>query len=155
MCELHVASLADSPSHEALSYVWGNPADPETISVNGHRFLITKNLHSAMMDLIPSGSEGSHRTLWIDAICINQGSNPDALSERADQVSLMGDVHSQVSTAVAYLGNPYNDLGLAPEYLASAAKDRYLQLSLKVMRSPGVEESKVAQSLLMFFNRPW
>lgn len=119
-CELHVANLSAPPSYEALSYVWGEKQNPQTITVDGHPFNITRALHAALENLLPE--DGRVRTLWIDAICINQGTDPGALAERAHQVDLMGRIFSSASSVTAYLGEPYHGLDIAFQYLDLAGK---------------------------------
>ena len=75
--------------YEALSYVWvdsngieGVHQLPSHITLNGHAFHITPNLHAALRRL----RDLSHdRTLWIDQICINQAD----IQERNRQVDRM------------------------------------------------------------------
>ena len=43
---------------------------------------------------------GMRRTLWIDALCINQ----DDLVERSAQVSIMGSIYSNTSKVLIWLG---------------------------------------------------
>lgn len=68
-CELSIVSLDENPVYEALSYVWGDPQDTVPIELNGHVFQATTNLRSALRRL---RSASRTRTIWIDAICINQ-----------------------------------------------------------------------------------
>ncbi|RKL38091.1 hypothetical protein BFJ72_g7553 [Fusarium proliferatum] len=66
---LAAKSVVQTPPYEALSYVWGSKQDPRHIYINGNRFAVTQNLFEALAYLrLPD----SDRTLWIDAICINQ-----------------------------------------------------------------------------------
>lgn len=43
----------------------------------------------------------ANRTIWIDAVCIDQSDN----AERASQVDLMGEIQGQSSLLVVWLGN--------------------------------------------------
>ncbi|CAG9977965.1 unnamed protein product [Clonostachys byssicola] len=101
-CSLSVVSLNNHPRFEALSYVWGDPSIKKNVTVDGASHLVTVNLESALRDLrYPS----NRRTIWADAICINQ----DDLDEKNHQIPLMGDIYRKASQVVAYLGhsNPY------------------------------------------------
>ena len=60
---------ATQHSYEALSYSWGSPNKNRTASVNGKALVITENLYWALYHL-RIGDQS--RTLWIDAICIDQ-----------------------------------------------------------------------------------
>ena len=56
-------------SYEALSNTWGDPAITRTATVSGQPFEVTENLYAALRPMrYPEGL----RTLWIDALCINQ-----------------------------------------------------------------------------------
>ncbi|KAH6644167.1 heterokaryon incompatibility protein-domain-containing protein [Boeremia exigua] len=93
---------------EALSYVWGETTDPKRISVadvastitqdtvDGY-LAITSNLHDALQEL---RDPALPRTLWIDAVCINQ----DDLEERASQVNFMAKIYSHAGQVVVWLG---------------------------------------------------
>lgn len=56
-------------AYEALSYSWGAEGSVENITVNDRSLDVTKNLADALFFL---RDESSTRTLWIDALCINQ-----------------------------------------------------------------------------------
>lgn len=77
-CELFTHSLQDRGKgthlYEALSYVWGDPKGSQPIRVNGKEFHVTANLHAALMRL---RDHSLQRILWVDAICINQGSDEE------------------------------------------------------------------------------
>ena len=68
-------STVDTPQHEALSYVWGSREDPANIAVTdgtddtSRALSITRNLAEALPYL---RDHNKTRTLWIDAICIDQ-----------------------------------------------------------------------------------
>jgi hypothetical protein len=89
-------------SYEALSYVWGGERT-QTVYCDGQSIPATPNLVSALsrlrigMDTFPY----FHRTLWVDAICINQ----EDLEERSNQVKLMRDIYSRASKVLLWLGN--------------------------------------------------
>ena len=62
-------SLDDKPAYEALSYCWGDANDRQLVTVDGKDFSVTTNLHIALRYL---RNEEDERTLWIDAVCVNQ-----------------------------------------------------------------------------------
>jgi hypothetical protein len=74
--------------YETLSYVWeGEPGFAE-ISLNGQSRQITTNLFLALCRLRKRHQE---RTLWIDALCIDQSNN----AEKSHQVGLMREIYKQ------------------------------------------------------------
>lgn len=95
-CDLIHQPLAEL-SFEALSYVWGTALTPYQIKVDGKPFYVTYNLHSALQEL---RSEDKDRTMWIDAMCINQGDN----AEKSSQVQLMRDIYAKAIRVVVWLG---------------------------------------------------
>src|SRR5690348_15138303 len=70
-CRLENVPLDEQPEYEAVSYVWGDFQDKRLIKLNEYSFPVTSNLESALRHLRRPSSE---RTLWVDAICIDQSS---------------------------------------------------------------------------------
>jgi hypothetical protein len=97
-CKLHVVSLDAAPFYKALSYVWGDAARLETISLDGQPFSVRENLFSFLAQYRSNGYTGN---LWIDALCIDQTS----IQERNHQVALMGRVYSMAGMVIAWLGS--------------------------------------------------
>ncbi|KAK8085434.1 hypothetical protein PG997_006705 [Apiospora hydei] len=98
-CSLRTCSLKNHPKYEALSYVWGDARVTKPVYVNGHLVQVTSNLTTALRYL---RHHQRPRTLWVDAICINQAD----ILEKGQQVPLMGLIYSQCSQTVAWLGLP-------------------------------------------------
>lgn len=98
----------DEPSHcyEALSYVWGEENRKVNINFkqqNGttdstfSAFAVTQNLSEALLHL---RHEDVTRSIWIDAICINQGDK----TEKNHQVFMMGEVYKKATKVIVWLG---------------------------------------------------
>ena len=82
--EAHLASYqVGDYSYDALSYVWGDPDLTEVLLVDDQGFKVSKNLHTILLHL---RYPDKIRTLWIDAICINQAD----VIEKGQQVAFMG-----------------------------------------------------------------
>ena len=96
-CQLMSVSLNGSTSYYALSYVWGDPNDRESIFLNGHAFEVTHNLAIALRYL---RNPRDDRVFWIDAICIDQRN----LDERSAQVRIMKDIYQSAEKVVSWLG---------------------------------------------------
>ena len=103
---LSTVSLSTNPHYEALSYVWGNPADPKKLVISGRCFSMTWNLASALRSL---RHEQEPRILWVDALCINQAD----LDERSQQVSIMASIYQQAHRVLVYVGERTEDSDLA------------------------------------------
>ncbi|OTB13131.1 hypothetical protein K445DRAFT_320317 [Daldinia sp. EC12] len=102
-CTIEAISL-DNPKaqpYEALSYVWGEPARQWPLDCGGARLLVTKNCHEAMVNLRHGFMS---RVLWIDAICINQGNDYEAIQERNGQVAMMGEIYLKAKRVLVWLG---------------------------------------------------
>ncbi|KAK3902135.1 heterokaryon incompatibility protein-domain-containing protein [Staphylotrichum tortipilum] len=114
-CTLHNHTLTSSSplSYEALSYEWGASLSSHSILVNSTPFPVTDNLFHALHHLrrptIP-------RTLWIDALCIDQSD----LRERNHQVQQMTLIYTHAHTVLAWVGLPTRDSPAAFDFLREA-----------------------------------
>jgi hypothetical protein len=88
----------DEAEFEALSYVWGNPAERKMIECNGRRFDIGINLYTALQE---RRRRRSTVPLWADQICINQSDT----QEKTHQVRMMRDIYSKADRVIIWLGN--------------------------------------------------
>jgi Heterokaryon incompatibility protein (HET) len=87
----------DSPTYEALSYTWGHDKHSIEITVDGHKHMIRRNLHQALIRVrLPT----SPRPLWIDYLCIRQ----DDLDEKAAQVQIIGDIFFSAKRVLVWVG---------------------------------------------------
>ncbi|KAI4858973.1 heterokaryon incompatibility protein-domain-containing protein [Hypoxylon rubiginosum] len=108
----HVSFREDKPPpFEALSYVWGSPANPVSVTIKrtilssgpaidhspSCSLSVTQNLGVALRHL---RDRVKPRTLWIDAICIDQSST----SERSQQVQRMDKIYQHAARVVIWLG---------------------------------------------------
>lgn len=103
------------PSYEALSYVWGQPDFSSPILVNGQELCITPTLTTILLSLRRS----IERTLWVDAICINQSN----LAERAHQVTIMKKIYCLCQRVVAWLGPTLGTIRKRSEHKTDLPED--------------------------------
>ncbi|KAF5706220.1 Heterokaryon incompatibility protein [Fusarium globosum] len=96
-CRLIHAELSWNTRYEALSYHWGDGTVTCPINCSGHTEVIYINLHDALSDLRLPDRE---RVLWTDRLCINQSDDKETTS----QMKLMGEIYSQASQVLIYLG---------------------------------------------------
>ncbi|KAK0654182.1 heterokaryon incompatibility protein-domain-containing protein [Cercophora samala] len=103
--EVETPSVPGAPVYEALSYTWGSATETDLILVQHHsdatstrgKLSVTQNLATALRHL----RRPLHtRTLWIDAICINQQDE----AERNKQVHRMTDIYRLANRLVVWLG---------------------------------------------------
>ena len=147
-------SLNDFPKYEALSYCWGDTSEMTPIEMQEGTFNVTKNLRSALFHL---RREDTSRTLWIDAICINQ----DGLEERAQQVSIMRDIYKGALRTVVWLGDANVDSDaafLTCHVLANYARKSANSGDTVARKSPFqsvIEGLKNDTSVEHIVGRPW
>ncbi|KAK0514932.1 hypothetical protein JMJ35_002311 [Cladonia borealis] len=120
-------SADQHPQYEALSYAWGSTKDPSRVVVTvdhtygfknralvsfpiSRSISVTRNLAEALPYLRDATKP---RTLWIDAICIDQKNG----KEKGEQVSRMGEIFKSSSQVLVWLG---------PEMSASSAVIEFL-----------------------------
>lgn len=99
-CSLSTVNLSGSSKREfeAISYVWGERSeDPPHILVDGRIFNVWVNLQAALRHF---RSTTKTRTLWVDAICINQ----NHIQGRNQQVALMREIYHQCKRVLIWLG---------------------------------------------------
>jgi hypothetical protein len=102
--------LLDAPiaaHYTCLSYVWGPTDQKHQIIVNGKPFLVRMNLWKFLrtVSLLRATEKYNnkrwHRSLWIDAICIDQENS----AEKNHQVQQMGRIYSSAAEVIAWLGD--------------------------------------------------
>ena len=116
---------------QAFSYTWGDPKDTAMIAVEVkpredrcdfdtslRSLSVTKNLATALKHM---RSAMRDYFFWIDAICIDQGTDEEALQERAWQVRLMHHIYKSAGGVVVWLGPEADDSDYAIEYLRALA----------------------------------
>ena len=93
--------------YHALSYVWGSPVNPISVTCDGQPLLITHNLHQALLQLRDNGLTGP---IWVDAICIDQSN----IDERTRRVRMMRQIYSEAELVHIWLGEAttYTKLGV-------------------------------------------
>jgi hypothetical protein len=102
-CSLRECRIDDCRgAYEALSYVWGDETKRTPVWIGERTLDVTENLASALRDL---RKPDQLRTLWADAMCINQADRP----ERNHQVSVMDEIYRSASRTVVYLGPNVKD----------------------------------------------
>ena len=96
-CTLKRASLNIAQSYEALSYTWASTGT-SFIKANGSLIPVSADLEDTLSRL---ELKDSSRTLWIDAICINQ----EDILEKNKQVVFMRVIYQSAKRTIVWLGN--------------------------------------------------
>jgi hypothetical protein len=102
------------PSYEALSYVWGNASVTKPILLKGKPFTVTRALWTALRYL---RLEDRQRTIWVDAICINQ----EDIHEREEHVRRMSEVYKNALHGLLWMDIP----GAAIQHMLPLLKENY------------------------------
>jgi len=160
------------PNYEALSYAWGSTEDArETVSIRYatlapvaagfSSITLGNNLATALRHL---RYRDRPRTLWIDALCINQGN----LAERERQVRRMADIYQLARRVLMWLGPACADSTLAISTLSYLGAQVVVSLDHVRFRSPSATEPEwyhsshllpyspeTWASLLAFVRRTW
>lgn len=97
--QLFKASLDNPPPYEAVSYRWERTKEPHFIRVNGVEFLVMRNVY-LMLSEFRRQSYPFSPIFWIDSVCINQS----CISDRNNQVQLMGKIYSKSSLVRMWTG---------------------------------------------------
>ncbi|CAG9983496.1 unnamed protein product [Clonostachys byssicola] len=101
--DLTVEDFAFGVEYEALSYTWANDAGDSRKSCSVYYgegwevIRVTENCANALRRL---RYRNKTRTLWVDAICINQ----EDVDERSHQVEMMADIFACAARVMVYLG---------------------------------------------------
>jgi hypothetical protein len=147
-CNIIDVRKGHQPNYEALSYAWGEPIFSHEIrEVPSDTMLrLTVNLHDALQAL---RYEDTIRTIWADAIAINQLD----LKEKGHQVALMGPIYRDAQRVVVWLGCPK----AAPGRIAIVLKD-LIEAVEKLERTKAtcyLERAIVRLRALQFLQQPW
>jgi len=137
--------------YEALSYRWGDPTGPRKIYIQNSGLAtfrsldVTKNLYAGLQRL---RDPDLPRTVWIDAICINQ----EDLGERGQQVSFMTTIYANACQVVVWLGH-------SPEDNKTSRKQFKAFEAIKQTSSRAIESSepkgKIPDTLCELLRNEW
>ena len=76
--EINISNLSDRPEYEALSYECGTAERLDFVNISRDKLDITHDLHTALKRIRYTSRP---RTLWVDAICINQDDTSEKISK--------------------------------------------------------------------------
>lgn len=137
-------------TYEALSYTWGDPNSlTSSIEFTEESLPITTNLDVALRQL---RSETDTRTLWIDAVCINQQDN----NEKGHQIALMHEIYRKAKSVIMWLGPPTVHTPFGLEILSFFAGDKFFNIVPWQSRSPELFREGLKDILNRdYFQRLW
>ncbi|PNP78651.1 hypothetical protein FNYG_07997 [Fusarium nygamai] len=137
----------DGAEYHALSYEWREPSnDDPSITVNGHKVQIRRNLFDALRSIRKPTED---QKLWVDAICIDQSD----VDEKSEQVSMMGNTFSRAIGVIAWLGPANDDSDLAMDLMSD---DKSLDASLPSLSKDSREGNALsALCYRTYWRRVW
>lgn len=159
-CHLEQVSLSEARrKYECVSYVWGDLTELRRIIVDGHWFYVTLNLFHALQHF---RDEREERTLWADAICIQQTNPP----EKGRQVQLMGQIYENSERTLVWLGADPQGVAIetvdflkSTSWIARALVDRYGSVTkipaLNRHDNPVSQDPRKWKLFEDFLNFPW
>ena len=121
--------------YEALSYAWGSEDKLRSISLNMCGLAVGANLHAGLLHL---RDHSIGRTIWIDAIFINQA-DPE---EKGQQVQSMAKIYAKASRVIVWLGE------------AAAGSDQALE-EICIVAELHTKRSVNEAAILTLLQRPW
>ena len=143
--------LDEKPAYEALSYTWGDLSKSRSVLCGeaSGTLSITQNCDAALRRL---RWKNKKRTLWIDAICINQENVP----ERNHQVQLMTAIYRQAERVLAYLGEAFDDSDVGMDFVSEHAAFLTTSPSApSVGLGPGITSSPQQRAIDRILERPY
>ncbi|KAF2746568.1 HET-domain-containing protein [Sporormia fimetaria CBS 119925] len=131
---------------EALSYVWGDNTAKTELRVSSEdeelrSLCVGQNLAMALLYL---RAKNYKRTLWIDAICINQSDH----AEKRKQVSRMAELYALAPKTILWLGAEADDSALALGTMEAFGKLWMISLQEELLHiRPGHDWGEVNREL--------
>jgi hypothetical protein len=140
-CVVEVPDTDHQKKYEALSYCWGDPTIRETLKVNSKDISVTGSLYSALRAL---RLKDGPRTLWVDALCIDQSNIP----EKSYQVPLMALIYRNCTRTIIWLGESDQDSRKAFESIHKG-NNTYPKALTSVLRRPWFSRIWIVQEVAL------
>ncbi|RYP30972.1 hypothetical protein DL767_005979 [Monosporascus sp. MG133] len=152
--------------YEALSYVWGSEPTLENAIVEDEFFGRTRlNLRPGLAHALKHLRKvDKPRTMWIDALCINQND----LEERSTQLLHMGEIYKLAVRVIIWLGPTADESNTAMSNLDYLGSQLEISRQGNVFPRPGCQQPRwsyaatdlpysdqIWESLYHLFARPW
>ena len=152
---LFSASLEDKPSYEAISYTWGDVNRKKEITCGNQLVTVPENLYDVLRHL---RCRGRVRTLWVDAICINQVD----IAEKSAQIRIMADIYENAQAVLVWIGKEDDEterIFSEASRLAAAQRASNTEMAAQ-KRSYDPDDhqspfSDIAKGFLSIFRRDW
>lgn len=147
-CIMSIHDLDHVPAYQALSYTGGQQNRHQIrcsdIRDGRHSLSIYESSWLALQRL---RHETDERTLWIDAICINQTNN----AERNEQVLLMRRLFQGAKNVIIWLGEESRDSASAFDLISRIVAAKALEQDLSLLKNKDPLKLKIL--LISLFQR--
>ncbi|MCJ1485830.1 hypothetical protein MMC06_006005 [Schaereria dolodes] len=149
-CTLSHQNLKTRPSYQALSDTWDANIRTHGMKISNDILPVTANLHSALKCFRDPDLQ---RTLWVDAICINQ----DDIHEREKQVQILGQIYSIATGVLIWLRDGPANVEEAFKFIKNFenGSDMYDSEVINSMHKISTGSSSLWRALSLIFNKPW
>ena len=139
-CKLKHVDLDQRPLYTAVSYTWGLDDNHDVSMVNDKMLKVRENVSSMLKRLFKPDQS---RTLWIDALCINQ----DDVEEKNSQVRMMGDIYENAIYVLSWLE--------PRDHLQKHSLDLIRRIARKDTNYTLHERKDIQKLVSHFFNDPY
>ena len=144
----HDGAAPDPLDYEAVSWTWGQSNDFTSIQIWQADAWVTHPVRPNLLKaLVHLRYANKARTLWIDAVCIDQENE----KEKDLQVAMMADIYSTATNVCIWLGTHEHESELALRFIKDRARD--LGAFESMTKDESAKEEWKALAALM--NRPW
>ncbi|KAL8784217.1 MAG: hypothetical protein Q9213_004109 [Squamulea squamosa] len=155
ICDLFEVSPEEkrTQKYEALSWTWQTDGVRKSIVIDhkdtAYHLEIANNLFQALKALRYNDKS---RTLWVDAICINQAD----LDEKNHQIPMMPSIYGEADRVCVWLGDASEDSDLAIDFMKEIMQDIWKFDELcKPKLKDGRETAPYWKALVSLIMRKW
>jgi hypothetical protein len=113
-------NTAISQQYIALSYMWGSEDDLDEIYIDDYIVPVRRNLQQALQALNSTDSVKAGCKIWVDALCIDQGS----ISERNREIKRMRHIYKNAINVVVWLGDAEDGSNAAMDFINNISQAR-------------------------------
>ena len=149
------ARLEDKPYYEAISYTWGDANRKKEIRCGDQPVTVPENLYDALRHL---RSTDRVRTLWVDAVCINQVD----IAGKSAQIRIIADIYENAQAVLVWIGKEDDKteavFSEARRLAAAQTASNTEMASQKISFIPDDHQSPfsdMAKGSLSIFRRDW
>jgi hypothetical protein len=125
--------LKNPIAYTALSYCWGTELAANPLIVDDHKMAITANLDLALRYI---RDDTAAMILWVDAVCINQADDAEALEERSYQILKMAEIYSKAGSIIAWLGTELESDQLVVDFVESHLQQPLYMHATQLLMDP-------------------